>query len=135
MSSDLHTVLEAAGIDPATLGPFAALVEALDAVVQLRIDGAAGDLKAARSNSAAEAMLAAVDGGLHPDHDYLPEQGAAFLGIEASTYNKLSRSLLPRRKGGYARGVDIMAYRGDITYEEARAYKEAKRSAVKRLVS
>ena len=77
-------------------------------------------------------MLAALDDGLHPDRDYLPAQAAAFLGVTVATYHSIPRELLPRRKGGYARGVWIMAYRGDVTHDVAEAYLEAKRAAVLR---
>ena len=135
MSESPRDTLAAAGLDPDTLGPLAALVEANAIIVKHVIEKAAGDLRTARSNSAAEALLAALEEGLHPDHDYLPAQASQFLGVEKSTFNRISRVLLPRRRGGYTRGVDIMAYRGDISHEDAKAYKAAKREAVKRLTS
>ena len=87
-------------------------------------------VRAAEASSQAAAMLAVIDEGLHPDRDYLPEQAAAFLGIKRSSYHAIPRALLPRRPGGFARGVDLMAYRGDISHDVAKAYKRAQREAV-----
>ena len=37
---------------------------------------------------------------------------------------------LPRAAPGRIEGIDLMAYRGDITYDMARQYKYARREAV-----
>lgn len=121
-------------VDLKALGPFAGVVEAVDALVQRRLQEAVGDLRAVRAAATAEALLAALDDGLHPDHDYLPAQAAEFLGLKKTSYDSIPRSLLPRRKGGFVRGVDLMAYRGDVTREEAEAYKAAKRESVTRAI-
>ncbi|MEM7788945.1 MAG: hypothetical protein AAF594_14580 [Bacteroidota bacterium] len=111
----------------------AALIRAGDSLDRLpeRVEAA---LRSVESGAIAEAVLAVVDEGLHPDRDYLPEQGAAFLGLKRSSYNRIPHAELPRRRGGFVRGVDLMAKRGDISYEAARAYKEAKAEAVLRVV-
>lgn len=119
--SDIGRALAALSAAGETL---AALPARLDEVV-----------RAAQANAVAEAVLAVVDEGLHPDRDYLPAQAAAFLGVKRSTYNRIPEAELPRRRGGYARGVDLMAYRGDVSREEAEAYKAAQRAAVLRLAS
>ena len=92
-------------------------------------------LSSAEAAAHAQALLAVLAEGLHPDRDYLPEQAAAFLGVKQSSYHAISRIELPRRRGGFARGVDLMAYRGDVTREEAEAYKRAQRQAVLRMAA
>lgn len=67
---------------------------------------------------------------LHADYVYAPEDAARFLGLKRSTYNRLTEVDLPKLRSGRARGVDLMAYRGDISHREAEAYKKAKREAV-----
>lgn len=130
---DLCRDLQRLGIDPAALGPFAAVVEAVDALVAHRLREAAGDLKAARASAEARATLAAVDEPLHPDHVYSTAQAAKFLGLSRAYANQLPHDLIPH-EGGRWRGVDIMAYTGLITRGEAAAYKEAQRRAVRRLL-
>ena len=100
---------------------------ALPALVE-RVEGVA---RAVGAQATAAAVLAALEQGLHPDHLYTTAQAASFLGLKASSANKLPHDLCPHM-GGRWRGVDIMAYRGDLTREEAAAYKEAKRKAVLR---
>jgi hypothetical protein len=87
--------------------------------------------RAVGAHAMAAAVLAALEEGLHPDHVYTTAKAARFLGMKASSANKLPHALCPHT-GGRWRGVDIMAYRGDLTREEAAAYKEAKRRAVLR---
>ena len=58
---------------------------------------------------------------LHADYVYAPEEAARFLGLKRSTYNRLTEVDLPKLRSGRARGVDLMAYRGDITQAEAAA--------------
>lgn len=81
----------------------------------------------------AAAAIAVVEGGLHPDHAYSNAAASRFLGVKAATVRKLSPILLPRVRGGRVLGIDVMAYRGDVTPEAARAYKAAKLAAVQRL--
>ena len=70
--------------------------------------------------------------GLHPDHGYSSAQAAKFLGVKAASVAKISPQLLPRVRSGRFLGIDLMAYRGDVTPQDARAYKEARRDQVRR---
>ena len=81
--------------------------------------------------AASERVRAAIEDGLHPDHAYSSRQAAQFLGIEAASVPKVSRTLLPRVRSGRFLGIDILAYRGDVTAAEAKAYKEATRDRVR----
>lgn len=81
----------------------------------------------------AAAALATIEGGLHPDHAYSYADAALFLGVSAETVRKVPKPLLPRVRSGRVLGIDVMAYRGDVSPEAARAYKAAKVAAVHQL--
>ena len=101
-----------------------------------RLDRAVALLEA---DSTAAALLAVVEGGLHPDHVYKHEEAARFVGKKKSTLYKEPEAILPPVKSsGRAigfRGIDLLAYRGDITVDTARAYKEAQVDAIHRKIA
>ena len=87
--------------------------------------------RALEDRARADSVRAAIDDGLHPDHAYSPEQAAQFLGIERASVVKVSKILLPRVRSGRILGIDLMAYRGDITADDATAYKASMRARVR----
>lgn len=120
---------------------FAGLLEAgsrLDLLpkVLARLDDA---VTALESNATAAALLVAVDDGLHPDHVYSHADAAKLVGKKKATLYKEPEAVLPPvRSRGRAvgfRGVDLMAYRGDITRDVSDAYKEAQVNAVLRKIA
>ncbi|HEX9953465.1 MAG TPA: hypothetical protein VGB53_16975 [Rubricoccaceae bacterium] len=106
-----------------------ALVNAGDALDKIpsRIESA---MNLVESNARAAAVLGAADEPLHPDHAYPPETACRFIGVKQTSFRKISAVLLPRVRSGRVLGIDLMAYRGDITRDEAAAYKAAKRALV-----
>lgn len=87
---------------------------------------------AALTNQAtAEAMAAALDDGLHPDHAYTAVMAAKIVGYTPGSLRKVPEALLPRVRAGRFRGIDLMAFRGDVTHQEAKAYKEASSARVR----
>jgi hypothetical protein len=106
-----------------------ALMSAGDALDQIpaRIESS---MRIVESNARAAAVLEAADDPLHPDHAYPPEAACRFLGVKQTSFRKISAVLLPRVRSGRVLGIDLMAYRGDITSDEAAAYKAAKRALV-----
>lgn len=111
-------------------GAGATLAEAFASIPELR-DQMARVLAALEDHAAAERVRAAVDGGLHPDHAYSPDQVASLLGITRASVLKVSKDLLPRVRSGRVLGIDVMAYRGDVTAQEAAAYKAGSRDRVR----
>jgi len=79
-----------------------------------------------------EALRRALPDGLHPDHRYDYKGAAKFLGMKPSSVKSIPAVDLPRAAPGRIEGIDLMAYRGDITYEMARQYKHARCEAVQR---
>ena len=77
-----------------------------------------------------EALRRVLPGSLHPDHRYDYKQTSKFLGMKPSSVKSIPPVDLPRAAPGRIEGIDLMAYRGDITYEMARQYKLARREAV-----
>ena len=67
---------------------------------------------------------------LSPDRGYNYGEVADFLGIKRSSVRAIPRAELPRIRKATVLGVDVMAYRGEITYDEAEAYKEVRRQRV-----
>jgi hypothetical protein len=108
------------------LSALAGAGEALD-MIPARIERA---MRLVESNARAAAVLEAADEPLHPDHAYAPEAACRFLGLKQTSFRKISAVLLPRVRSGRVLGVDLMAYRGDVTRDEAAAYKAAKRALV-----
>ena len=68
---------------------------------------------------------------LEADHVYTSDQASRFLGMTPGSVNKIKE--FPHA-GGRFRGVYLMAFRGDITFDEAEAYLTAKRESVLLLV-
>ena len=114
-------------------GAFATVLGAAADLAAIR-ERLAAAARALQAQATAGAVLAALEDGLHPDHGYDPEQGARFLGMKRSSYLKVSPELLPRFGAGRVLGIDLMAMRGDLTREEAAAYKAAKTAGVRRLL-
>ncbi len=77
-----------------------------------------------------EALRRVLPGSLHPDHRYDYKQTAQFLGMKPSSVKSIPAVDLVRAAPGRIEGIDLMAYRGDITYEMARQYKHARREAI-----
>ena len=101
-----------------------------------RLDKAVDLLEA---SSSAVALREVVEDGLHPDHVYSFDEAARFVGKKRSSLYKEHEALLPPVKSrgrtiGF-RGIDLLAYRGDITVDTARAYKEAQLDAINRKIS
>lgn len=84
------------------------------------------------SQAEAHAVEAALADGLHPDHGYTYAQAGRFLGVKAKTVANTSVELLPRVRPGVVLGIDVMAFRGDVSYEAAAAYKARKVAAITR---
>ena len=120
---------------------FAGLLEAgdrLDALPRVveRLDKAVELLEA---SSAAVALMKVVEDGLHPDRVYSFDEAARFVGKKKSSLYKEPEAVLPPVKSrgrsiGF-RGIDLLAYRGDITRDVADAYKEAQVNAVLRKIA
>lgn len=120
MSSDLRHTLEAAGLDPDSLGPFAPVVEALCAVV------AAGGTGAPRS---ADVQLAAPS-AFEPWRAYTAKEAAEFLGLaRTDSVYEIPEVELPRVRVGPNRGsvrflgADLVCYAkalAPIDYEAVR---------------
>ena len=87
------------------------------------------------ANARATAILEAAAETLQPDHAYSPEAACRFLGVKQTSFRKISPLLLPRVRSGRVLGIDLMAYRGDVTSDEAMAYKAAKRSLLTGLLA
>ena len=83
-----------------------------------------------RLADAQEAQALQPDGRLYPDRRYNYGQVADFIGMKRASVRNISKAELPRCGRGYVLGVDIMAYRGQITYDVAEAYKEQCRERV-----
>lgn len=83
--------------------------------------------EAVRENAAGPAATpSTAEDGLHPDYAYSSKDAAKFLGVEPASVAKISRQLLPRVRSGRFLGVDILAYRGDVSARDAAAYKDAR---------
>lgn len=97
-----------AGLDPATLGPFAGLLEAFDAVVQRRVgEGSVAPV------STPETLESDVD----PWRLYSSEQAAHVLGLDdRDRVTRIAEAELPKRWGGPNRGAlrylgaDLLCY-------------------------
>lgn len=108
MSDDLRKMLEAGGIDPSSLGPFAAIVEAFDVVVQARIEeGREGSVNIPES----------PDSDVDPWRLYTSKQAAGILGIDdRDTVTRIDETELPKRWVGPNRGAlrylgaDLLCY-------------------------
>ena len=77
----------------------------------------------------------ALPASLEPDKAYGYEEASEFIGMKPQSVRAISKTELPRVRRGAVLGVDIMAYLGEITYDEAAAYKEARRQRVIRHIS
>ncbi|MEO1729070.1 MAG: hypothetical protein AAFR95_18845 [Bacteroidota bacterium] len=116
--------------DPAAIGValqrlpavLAALSSLPDELERLRTD--------ANHLAAAKALLDVVEKPLRPHHSYLPKHAAVLLGIKPNSLNSGKYSTLPRGTSGSILGIWIMAAQGVVSYDEAKAYVEARRSAV-----
>lgn len=115
------------------MADFSELAKALET-----LSDAAGDLSKIHevaehveriANAQRGAALAEAD-ELKPDRRYRYARVADFLGMAKGSVQNLSEAELPRCGGPYVMGVDIMAYRGEITYQEAEAYKRHRRRRV-----
>ena len=125
-------------MDPEMQPQHSALAEALQTLLtageQLaRLESIEARLEEIAAHSTAE-QLGAGEGSLHPDHAYSYDQVAQYLGQKRASVRQISHELLPRVGHGRVLGIDIMAYRGEITYEEATAYKRARRQRVLRYI-
>ena len=127
MSSDLTTTLEAAGIDPASLGPFAALVEALDAVVHQRLQDALAE-------RLAEVAPSAYNEDRPSDWDrwFSAEQLAERWQLDKQRVYEIPDFELPFRNIAGTRrkryhGLDVLRYEGVITQDEYDGFQEARR--------
>lgn len=115
------------------MADFSDLAKALDTLTE-----AAGDLEKIREVARQVERIADAQKGaaiaegdeLKPDRRYRYDKVAEFLGCAKGTVQNTSEAELPRCGGAYVLGVDIMAYRGEITYAEAKAYKEHRRRRV-----
>ena len=87
--------------------------------------------------SAIEAELRAISLMLNegmrllPDPFYTSAEAARFLGMTPGSVNKITEFPHP---GGRFRGIHLMAFRGDITFEQAEAYLKAKKTSVLTLI-
>lgn len=125
MSDDLRDLAEKAGVPPAVAEHYGPLLKLLRAALP-----ASGSASGEPRDVAADVRDAA-EGGLHPDHAYSSAEAAKFLGVRPSSVAKISRQLLPRVRSGRFLGIDLLAYRGDVTPQDAAAYKEARRGRIR----
>jgi len=125
MSDDLRDLAERAGVPPAVAEHYGPLLKLLRAAMP-----ASGSASGEPRDVAADVRDAAED-GLHPDHAYSSAEAARFLGVQPSSVAKISRQLLPRVRSGRFLGIDLLAYRGDVTPQDAAAYKEARRRRIR----
>ncbi|HEX9950188.1 MAG TPA: hypothetical protein VGB53_00325 [Rubricoccaceae bacterium] len=114
---------------PSSALALAAAFDALDQLPAIR-EELSRAAKALTNQATAGAIVAALEDGLHPDHAYAPEMACRFLGITRKSYLKVSKILLPRVGSGRVLGIDLMAYRGDVSRDEAAAFKAARRALV-----
>lgn len=115
------------------MADFEALAEALKKITGLgerldQLEEIADDVE--RMADAQRAAAAAEGDELKPDRRYNYGDVADFLGMTRGSVRNIPKAELPRCGRGYVRGVDIMAYLGEITHGEAEAYKRHRRRRV-----
>jgi hypothetical protein len=115
------------------MADFSDLAEALEDLTSAadrldQLDDVADEME--RLANAQRAAAVAEGDELRPDRRYRYARVADFLGMKKASVQNLSRTELPRCGGAYVLGVDIMAYRGEITYDVAAAYKRHRRRRV-----
>ena len=121
MSDDLRELADRAGVPHAVAEHFGPLLRLLRAAIP----------DAPASADVAGAVRDAEGEGLHPDHAYSSAEAAKFLGVKPASVAKISPQLLPRVRSGRFLGVDLMAYRGDVTPQDASAYKAARKRRIR----
>lgn len=115
------------------MADFSDLAEALEDLTSAtdrldQLDEVAAEME--RLANAQRAAAEAERDELRPDRRYDYGAVADFLGMQRSSVRNIPKAELPRCGRGYVRGVDIMAFLGEITRGEAQAYKRHRRRRV-----